>query len=1326
MDEVQRLLHKMNVNLSKRKVKQLFKEADTNTTDDNEGLLDFDEFVCFYKRLSTRPELLSLLQEYSGGKEYLTRQDFELYLRLEQGEKEIKKDVVKQLMERFEPVPENLKEGRLGIDGFTRYLLSEEADLFSVQHRVVNQDMNQPLCHYFIASSHNTYLLGDQVMSHSSVDVYGAVLLSGCRCVEMDCWDGKDGEPIVYHGYTLTTKIKCRDVITVINKHAFVSSPYPVILSIENHCNLQQQKKLANYLIDILGEKLVIQDWDLKRLPSPEALKGKILIKTQKLPLDHDNELEGGEVSEEDSADELEEDFKLEKSGASKFENLVVAQWALKKKSPIKPTHAAWQRIAVKQRKSRSESSESESAEDGNLELCVGKRSSLRRNSSAPPQPWKKKSIILSKQLSDLVKYTRSVAFSGFPADMPCWELPSLGEMRASNLVATRSREFVNFTARNLCRVYPSAYRIDSSNYSPQPMWNCGCQLVALNYQTEGRVMQLARAKFMSNGNCGYVLKPQVMREETCAFEPNLCDPLTNQKKLLTIRIISGQQLPKPPQSLLGERGEIIDPYVEVEVIGLPIDCIKAVTKTVQDNGFNPNWNQTVFCTLHMPEIALIRFAVWDEDPIGRDYIGQATFSVRSLLPGYRHIHLEGLDHATLYIHVMIEDFDEKTLHRLTRARSSNKHDYARTKSVDLDIPVMGYAGGKLSPRRGGNKIPLTQRFNIMRRHTAASIFMVGDSSSSSSASPTKTQNSTTTAAEEDTIHKNNKGEELQSDATPVALDAITTMLEIAEIDIDIAMDGSTKIPLKALSKVFSLNIPVSSIITGVREKKLSLDCGRPLCMDAVEGNIASNRDSVVMTTLEENDETLEEFSFLWQQESDSLQELVAPNRVHHPEHAFVGLENIAEHKSIAGSADDLSSSTDSSDEEDGYLPGPFTLGLRSKVNGCLEESEDSDYDIESDSTNSGTLKRRKTSQDKKKLEQTKVSGHVIKRVKDKEQPFETKVDIFAGDRSRLSMAMEELGADLLGIIGDINPRASSMEPVHEKGCHCDFCLVESCGCSDGQSISNFNRVDGESKDLKRVGDGRAEIFSDENRNWSKIYESKETVIGGDASEDKSDGMVIGGSTDTLQSEDDKPNPSDVHFLTESGALEEPEQYDLPEPQTNTEDVASMQMEEEAEDVEFDRRKEISEKYGVTLRQRSRTKKASIFTMRFKSRDGLDSRTLSGNLDGFGSDGRSNDLRDSLNGSLHHSQTSLGREVKRMSSLEAGGRRGKGDSKYGTLRRWKRFTTGAFLSKSMPDITARASSKDWVESEHDKEFENGGVAASHQEKKSKVFFFWKI
>ncbi len=31
----------------------------------------------------------------------------------------------------------------------------------------------------------------------------------------MDCWDGEDGEPIIYHGYTLTSKILFKDVIQV-------------------------------------------------------------------------------------------------------------------------------------------------------------------------------------------------------------------------------------------------------------------------------------------------------------------------------------------------------------------------------------------------------------------------------------------------------------------------------------------------------------------------------------------------------------------------------------------------------------------------------------------------------------------------------------------------------------------------------------------------------------------------------------------------------------------------------------------------------------------------------------------------------------------------------------------------------------------------------------------------------------------------------------------------------------------------------------------------------------------------------------------------------
>ncbi|NWV35953.1 PLCH2 phosphodiesterase, partial [Grantiella picta] len=704
ISEVLQLMHKLNVNLPRQKVKQMFKEADT---DDNQGTLDFEEFCAFYKMMSTRRDLYLLMLTYSNHKDYLDTDDLKRFLETEQKMTNVTKEHCLEIISKFEPCPENKKEGALGIDGFTNYMRSPSGDIFNPEHYQVNQDMSYPLSHYFITSSHNTYLMGDQLMSQSRVDMYAWVLQSGCRCVEVDCWDGPDGEPIVHHGYTLTSKILFKDVIETINKYAFIKNEYPVILSIENHCSIVQQKKMAQYLTEILGDKLdlsSVHNDDSTKLPSPASLKGKILVKGKKLPANISDDAEEGEVSDEDSADEIDDDCKLMNGDASanrkRVENIAKKKLdSLIKESKIRdcedPNNFTVSTLPSSGKaglKSDSKKDDVESGEDfsaskrhsrslmGSFSKRKKKGSKLKKASSLEEGEddsdsqgnlarssvhysrvnRQKKTMKLSRALSDLVKYTKSVGIHDVETEISSsWQVSSFSETKAHQILQQKPAQYLRFNQHQLSRIYPSSYRVDSSNYNPQPFWNAGCQLVALNYQSEGRMLQLNRAKFSANGNCGYVLKPNCMCQGV--FNPNSEDPLPGQlKKQLVLRIISGQQLPKPRDSMLGDRGEIIDPFVEVEVIGLPVDCFKEQTRVVDDNGFNPMWEETLVFTVHMPEIALIRFLVWDHDPIGRDFIGQRTIAFSSMMPGYRHVYLEGIEEASIFVHVAINDISGK------------------------------------------------------------------------------------------------------------------------------------------------------------------------------------------------------------------------------------------------------------------------------------------------------------------------------------------------------------------------------------------------------------------------------------------------------------------------------------------------------------------------------------------------------------------------------------------------------------------------------------------------------------------------------------------
>ncbi|XP_005468964.1 1-phosphatidylinositol 4,5-bisphosphate phosphodiesterase delta-3-A isoform X2 [Oreochromis niloticus] len=587
-DEVKRLLLMINIDVSEQYARCLFKRCDRS----GDGRLDHTEIEGFCRELLRRPELDAVFRHYSSNGSVLSTAELRDFLG-DQGE-DASLNHARSLILTYELNDWAQKNLFMTQNGFTMYMLSLENDVFNPNHARVYQDMTHPLAHYFISSSHNTYLTKDQVTGASSTEPYMRALIQGCRCVELDCWDGDKGEPVIYHGHTLTSKVPFKEVIETIGQYAFKTSPYPLILSLENHCSVEQQDVMAKHLRNILGKKLLtkpLSDQPLRDLPSPEELKGRILVKGKK----HTPHL--GELGKNSSCTSF------------------------------------------------SSSSEDELA--GSIKSTPMKDPAKVRSKLCP-------------ELSDLVVYCKSVPFRGFGnvSEKPPNEMSSFSENDALKHIKESGKLFVRHNSRQLSRIYPCGQRLQSSNYDPQEMWNCGCQLVALNFQTAGEQMDLNQGRFLVNGRCGYVLKPSFLCSPTSNFNPeNTGGGPGHTPTQLTIRIISAQQLPKINTE---KASSIVDPLVWVEIHGVAIDKAKQKTHRIDNNGFNPRWDCTLSFQLQVPELALVRFVVEDHDHATKnDFVGQFTLPFTSFRIGYRHIHLlkadgSSLSPATLFIHVKV------------------------------------------------------------------------------------------------------------------------------------------------------------------------------------------------------------------------------------------------------------------------------------------------------------------------------------------------------------------------------------------------------------------------------------------------------------------------------------------------------------------------------------------------------------------------------------------------------------------------------------------------------------------------------------------------
>ena len=178
--------------------------------------------------------------------------------------------------------------------------------------------------------------------------------------------------------------------------------------------------------------------------------------------------------------------------------------------------------------------------------------------------------------LRALAVYTKGYTFKNFlqpEASLPA-HVFSLSEVSVRGIHKTHGPLLFAHNRNFLMRVFPSAMRVDSSNFDPCFFWRQGVQMVVLNWQRLDKAMMLNEGMFM--GEEGWVLKPRRYRATLAPASSTSCDgagagtpPETEDDRPnrhsmdLTLTLFAGQNIQLPSGSTHATR---FKPYVTCEL----------------------------------------------------------------------------------------------------------------------------------------------------------------------------------------------------------------------------------------------------------------------------------------------------------------------------------------------------------------------------------------------------------------------------------------------------------------------------------------------------------------------------------------------------------------------------------------------------------------------------------------------------------------------------------------------------------------------------------------------------------------------------------------
>ena len=700
---VERVCRSLHINCSSTILRDKFIAADV----DKAGKLEYPGFRSFVCDLKERKDVKDIYEDLSkSSPEGLTYPLFLSFLEDSQ-----KVDTASQFLELealfSKHAQASMSEASLqtlsrspvmDLNAFNAFLSSPENHILRL--RSSSEKLDRPLNEYFISSSHNTYLLGRQFADISSTEGYRLALQAGCRCIEIDCWDGK-GRPEVRHMH-VTNSVLFSDCISVINKYAFERSPYPLILSLEIHCGAQQQQMMADIMKKEFGDRLVPEPLGSNNntLPSPEELRHRILIKVKtadqpKLeplsepphsPLPSSGRRQrsvSSPFSQSSSLGPIGPGNGSSKIETPTFEHLVPLSSPPSIGLTDAPTLRARSSISTLGMPSTSDES------DFSSPITLAHRST---NSKA-------NRCKIIEALEKMCIYTRGSKFHGLDDlnNTRYNHIYSLSEGKFGSACRDRhsSKLIEQHNTNYLMRTYPKGTRLMSGNFEPLAFWRRGVQMAAMNYQTYDEGMQMNEAMFASGGDrMGYVLKPPELRLDPTTIRPRpfvgvqspVMDLVTRTRITLTLDIISAHLLESPRS-----RGAdaVPNPYIEVQVYipddkttGLPFGGaatelrdtkngmqIRRRSKIKLGNGYNPSFDETFVFHLETqhPELVQVRFSVWNSTD-GKSYSNnneawEAVYMAKctKLNQGYRHVPLnnhngEQFMFSTLFCKIRMEE----------------------------------------------------------------------------------------------------------------------------------------------------------------------------------------------------------------------------------------------------------------------------------------------------------------------------------------------------------------------------------------------------------------------------------------------------------------------------------------------------------------------------------------------------------------------------------------------------------------------------------------------------------------------------------------------